>query len=160
MVNVLYLKKVAQYGAIKFAKDKDELKKIEKEIEEDNRTIKDLMVDRYGAQPINMHFCCKEKELEKVISTKRTVFIEAFKEETEECLIKSIPIKEIFNKLNLTDITYNKLEVENDEFLKKYDIKELPSLLIFKDEKVIGKIDGYYKIEEKDNFINNIKKII
>lgn len=147
-------------GAIRFAKNEEELEKIKREIAEDKRTIKDLMVDRYGAQPINMPFYCKENELEKVISTKRTVLIEVFKEDTEECLIKSIPVKEIFNMLNIADLTYRKLEVETDEFIKKYDIKELPSLLIFKSGKMIGKIDGYYSIEDKEAFIKKIRAII
>lgn len=147
-------------GAIRFAKNEEELKKIKQEIAEDKRTIKDLMVDRYGAQPINMPFYCKENELQKVISTKRTVLIEVFKEDTEECLIKSIPVKEIFNMLNIADLTYRKLEVETDEFIKKYGIKDLPSLLIFKSGKMIGKIDGYYSIEDKEEFIKEIRAII
>ena len=145
-------------GAIRFAKDDEEFQKIKKEIEEDPRTIKDLMVDRYGAQPINMPFYCKENQLAKVTSTKRPILIEVFKEETEECLIKSIPIKDIFNGLNIPDLTYRKLEVETDEFMKRYDIKELPSILIFKSGKLIGKIDGYYSNEDKDILIEKIKK--
>lgn len=157
---MLHQRKVAKYGAIKFAKDEKELEKIKKEIAEDKRTIKDLMVDRYGAQPINMPFYCKENELGKVISTKRTVLVEVFKKNTEECLIKSIPIKEIFSMLNITDLTYRKLEAEDDELIKKYNIEDLPSLLIFKSGKLIGKIDGYYSIEDKENFIKKIKTII
>lgn len=147
-------------GAIRFAKNEEELEKIKREIAEDKRTIKDLMVDRYGAQPINMPFYCKENELEKVTSTKRTVLIEVFKEETEECLIKSIPVKEVFDMLNIADLTYRKLEAETDEFIKKYGIKELPSLLIFKSGKMIGKIDGYYSIEDKEEFIKKIREMI
>lgn len=147
-------------GAIKFAKNEEELEKIKKEIEEDERTIKDLMVDRYGAQPINMPFYCKEEELEKVISTKRTVLVEVFNEDSEECLIKSVPIKEIFNSLDVPDLTYRKVEVETDEFMKKYDIKELPSILVFKSEQLIGKVDGYYTNEEKEILIQKIKTIL
>lgn len=146
-------------GAIKFAKNTEELEKIKKEIEEDERTIKDLMVDRYGAQPINMPFYCKEEELEKVISTKRTVFVEVFNEDSEECLIKSVPIKEIFDNLEIPDLTYRKVEVETEDFMKKYDIKELPSILIFKSEQLLGKVDGYYTNEEKENLIQKIKTI-
>ncbi len=147
-------------GAIKFARNEEELEKIKKEIEEDKRTIKDLMVDRYGAQPINMPFYCKESELEKVISTKRTVLVEVFKEETEECLIKSIPVKEIFSMLNIPDLTYRKLEIETDKIVKKYHIEKLPSLLIFKSGNNIGKIDGYYSIEDKEMFIEKINKCL
>lgn len=154
------LEESCKVGAIRFAKTEEELQKIKKEIEEDKRTIKDLMVDRYGAQPINMPFYCKENELEKVISTKRTVLVEVFNEDSEECLIKSIPVKEIFNELNIPDLTYRKLEVKTDEFMNKYNVKELPSILIFKSEKFLGKIDGYYSNDEKEILIDKIKKII
>ena len=149
-----------EVGAIRFAKDEEGLQKIKKEIEEDKRTIKDLMVDRYGAQPINMPFYCKEDELQKVISTKRTVLIEVFNEDSEECLIKSIPVKEIFDNLKDDNLAYRKLEVETDGFMKKYDIEELPSILIFKSGKVIGKIDGYYSNDEKEELFAKIKEIV
>ena len=48
----------------------------------------------------------------------------------------------------------------SNEFIKKYGIKELPSLLIFKSGKMIGKIDGYYSIEDKEEFIKEIRAII
>lgn len=44
--------------------------------------------------------------------------------------------------------------------MKKYEIKELPSLLIFKSEKMIGKVDGYYSNEEKEQLFEKIKGII
>ena len=153
-------KESCEVGAIRFAKDEEELQKIKKEIETDKRTIKDLMVDRYGAQPINMPFYCKEEELEKVISTKRIVLMEIFNEDSEECLIKSVPIKEIFENLSDIDLSYRKLEVKTEQFMKKYEIKELPSLLIFKSEKMIGKVDGYYSNEEKEQLFEKIKGII
>jgi len=62
--------------------------------------------------------------------------------------------------LNISDLTYRKLEVETDGFIKKYDIKELPSLLIFKSGKMIGKINGYYSIEDTEKFIKEIREII
>ena len=57
-----------QVGASRFAKTNEELEKIKKEIEDDPRTIADLMADRYGGQPINMSFCCSEEELTKVLT--------------------------------------------------------------------------------------------
>ena len=45
--------KACMVSAIKVAKSEEEYKKIEKEIEEDPRTINDLLVDRYGAKPID-----------------------------------------------------------------------------------------------------------
>lgn len=149
-----------EVGAIRFAKNEEELQKIKKEIEEDTRTIKDLMVDRYGAQPINMPFITKEEEFEKVISTKRIVLMELFNEDSEECLIKSIPIKEIFETFGDIELSYRKLEIKTEKLIKEYDIKELPSMLIFEEEKMIGKIDGYYSNEDKEAFFEKMKEII
>lgn len=42
----------------------------------------------------------------------------------------------------------------------KYDITELPTLLIFKNKKYLGKIDGYYSTENKEEFMNKINEII
>ena len=42
----------------------------------------------------------------------------------------------------------------------KYEINELPSLLIFKDKNLLGKIEGYYSVEQKEDLINLIKEII
>ena len=148
-----------QVGAIKFAKTEEDLEKIKKEIEEDPRTIADLMVDRYGSQPINMPFCCKEDELESVLTTSKICFIEVLKEELEECLIKSIPIKEIINNTT-NNCLYRKVELESDNIIKKFDIKELPALLIFKDNNLLGKVEGYYPIEQKEDFINKINDIV
>ena len=148
-----------QVGAIKFAKTEEDLEKIKKEIEEDPRTIADLMVDRYGSQPINMPFCCKEDELESVLTTSKICFIEVLKEDLEECLIKSIPIKEIINNTT-NNCLYRKVELESDNIIKKFDIKELPALLIFKDNNLLGKVEGYYPIEQKEDFINKINDIV
>ena len=148
-----------QVGAIKFAKTEEDLEKIKKEIEEDPRTIADLMVDRYGSQPINMPFCCKEDELESVLTTSKICFIEVLKEDLEECLIKSIPIKEIINNTT-NNCLYRKVEPESDNIIKKFDIKELPALLIFKDNNLLGKVEGYYPIEQKEDFINKINDIV
>ena len=43
---------------------------------------------------------------------------------------------------------------------EKYDIVELPSLLIFKNKKYLGKVDGYYNTEQKEEFIEKINKIL
>lgn len=146
-------------GAIRFAKTQKELEEIKKEIDSDPRTIADLMVDRYGSQPINMPFYCKENELEDVLSTSKTCFIEILDEELEECLIKSIPIKEIIND-TIKDCVYRKIEVETDLLIQKYNINQLPSLLVFKNKKLLGKVEGYYPQERKEELISKIMKII
>ena len=150
--------KSCQVGAIRFARTKEALEQIKKEIAEDPRTISDLQADRYGATPINMPFSCSENELDSVLTTTKTCLIEVYNEDSIECLIKSIPVKEILKEID--NSTYRKVEVKSEDFKKKYSIKELPSLLIFKDKNLLGKIEGYYSVEQKEDLINLIKEII
>ena len=151
--------KTCSVGAIKWSKDLDEFERIKKEIEEDKRTVADLMVDRYGATPINMPFYCKEENLKKVLKTDKVCFVEFYKEELLECLIKCIPIKEIFKKFG-KDFVYRKVDVTDDVILKKYNITELPALVFFKDEKILGTINGYYSAEMKDELFKKINTIL
>jgi NAD-dependent dihydropyrimidine dehydrogenase PreA subunit len=150
--------KSCQVGAIRFARTKEALEQIKKEIAEDPRTISDLQADRYGATPINMPFSCSENELDSVLTTTKTCLIEVYNEDSIECLIKSIPVKEILKEID--NSTYRKVEVKSEDFKKKYSINELPSLLIFKDKNLLGKIEGYYSVDEKDSLIEKINKIL
>lgn len=150
--------KACPIGAFRVGKTKAECEKIKKEIEEDERTTKDLFVDRYGATPLSEFFMINQNEIEEKGNHKETVLIECFQEETIECLLKSIPIKELTENLP-KDTLFYKAEVK-DDIIKKFDIKECPSLLIFKENKLIGKIDGYYTLEEKDNLLNQIDEIV
>ena len=147
-------------GAIHFAKTEEEYKKIKEEIDNDPRTIKDLMVDRYGATPINKPFNCSEKELTKVLTGAKPILVEVYQEDTIECLIKSTPIKEIFNCINDKDLRYRKVENTTEEFLKKYDIKTLPCLLYIVNNELKWKIEGFYSIEEKEKLFDLIKNNI
>ncbi len=151
--------KTCSVGAIRWSRDLDEFERIKKEIEEDKRTVADLMVDRYGATPINMPFYCKEENLKKVLKTDKVCFVEFYKEELLECLIKCIPIKEIFKKFG-KDFVYRKVEVTDDEILKKYNITELPALVFFKDEKMLGIINGYYSVDMKEELFEKINNIL
>ena len=56
--------------------------------------------------------------------------------------------------------TYRKVEIKTDALMEKYQIEKLPALLIFKDNNLLGKIEGYYSIEQKEDLINEIKELI
>ena len=75
-----------------------------------------------------------------------------------ECLLKSIPLKEITEDMP-KDTRYYKVN-HTDSLMKKYDIKELPSLLLFKNNKLLGKIEGYYPTDEKEKFLSLINDIV
>ena len=144
-------------GAITVARTQEEYEKKKKEIDEDPRTTKDLFVDRYGATPLSEFFTITEKELETKKSS-GILLIECFKDDSIECLLKSIPIKDITKDMP-KDTLFFKLEV-NDNIIKKYDINDLPTLLIFKNNKLLGKVEGYYSIEKKEELINKINDIL
>ncbi|MBZ9572837.1 4Fe-4S dicluster domain-containing protein [Patescibacteria group bacterium] len=145
-------------GAIRMAKNEREYKKIKKEIEKDPRKLSDLFIDRYGATPIHPAFLIPQNKFEvQIIRSTNPAVVELFNRESIECLLYSVPIKELFKDM---DIRYRKIEVKDDSFLKKYKVKELPSLLFFKAGKLTGKIDGYFDIKQKKELKKKINKII
>lgn len=144
-------------GAISVAHTEEEYNEKKKEIDEDPRTTKDLFVDRYGAAPLSEFFMISEEELNNKLNEGITL-VEFYEDNSIECLIKSIPIKEITANMP-KDTMFYKIELEDDK-KNKYNIKELPALLIFKNKELLGKIDGYYRTSEKDEFIEKINKII
>ena len=144
-------------GAISVAHTEEEYEKKKEEIEQDPRTTKDLFVDRYGAAPLSEFFMISEEELDNKVSN-GTTLVECYEDDSIQCLLKSIPIKEITSNMPKDTLFY---KVESSEGIKeKYDIVELPSLLIFKNKKYLGKVDGYYNTEQKEEFIEEINKIL
>lgn len=145
-------------GAIRVAKTDDEYNKIKEEIDNDSRTTKDLFVDRYGASPLSEFFMIEANELNDKANNECLTLIECYSDDSIQCLLKSIPIKELTKDLP-NDTLFYKLEA-NDEIIKKYNIEELPSLLIFKNGELLGNIDGYYTNDEKANVLEKLNNII
>lgn len=145
-------------GAISVAKNKLEYDKIKQDIENDKRTTKDLFVDRYGASPLSEFFMIESEQLEDKIKHDGVVMIECYNDDSIQCLLKSIPIKELSKDLPKNTLFY-KLEVSK-EIIKEYKLNDFPTLLIFKDSKLCGKIEGYYTIDEKNILIEKIKNLL
>lgn len=145
-------------GAIRVAKDENEYKKIKEEIENDPRKTKDLFVDRYGAAPLSEFFMLEAEKIEQKIDTNKIVLVELYNDDSIQCLLKSIPIKELVKDLPDTT-TFYKIESKED-IEEKYEVKELPTLLVFNKGKLSGKIEGYYTDESKNKIIDNIKSMI
>ena len=120
-----------------------------KEIEDDPRTVKDLFVDRYGATPLSELFMINEDEIESKL-TEGIVLVELYNDDSIQCLLKSIPVKEITK------------DFPSDTLFYKAESKEenLPALLIYKNKELLGKIEGYYTTSQKEEFISMIKEII
>ncbi len=145
-------------SAIRVAKTEEEFKKIKEEIDNDPRSQKDLFVDRYGAAPLSERFIAEVDTLEEKVHKSEIVIIELFNDDSIECLLKSIPIKDIFDELPDNALFY-KIEC-NDDTKKDLNIKELPAILIYKNGKIEGKIEGYYSVDQKEELFEKIKKFV
>lgn len=149
--------KACMVGAIRVAKNEKEYIKIKKEIDSDPRKIKDLFIDRYGAQPVWATFLIPDGGFDlEVLQSDKLTCVELFSQESIQCLVRSIPIKDLIGDF---DIKYRKQEVKNDDLLKKLKISKLPALLFFKKGKLLGKIEGYYSKDEKEKIKAEIHKI-
>ena len=144
-------------GAISVAHSKEEYEEIKTKIENDPRTTKDLFVDRYGAVPLSEFFMINEEDLDKKI-TDGIVLVEFYEDDSIQCLIKSIPVKDITSNMP-KDTMFFKTSVDNS-YKEKYNITELPALLIFKNKKYIDKIEGYYTVDQQEEFIEKIYEIL
>lgn len=142
--------------AIRVAKTEEESKKIQKEIDADQRKVSDLFVDRYGAEPTEPAFLISDKKFEvQILKSTQPAVVELFNEKSMQCLSHSVPVKELFKDMK---IKYRKMGAEAD-FLKKYSVKKLPALLFFKDGKLVGKIEGYYGTAQKEELIRKARNI-
>jgi len=145
--------------AIRVAKNEEEYNKIKKEIDEDSRKISDLFVDRFGATSVDPASLIPVSEFKtQILESTKLAAAELFKNSSIKCLLYSIPIRELFKGV---DVKFRKINVGDDEsLLKTYEITKLPSLLFFKDGKLIGKIEGYHGNKDEEMIIEKIKEII
>lgn len=144
-------------GAIKVAKDEKEYEILKKQIEEDPRRTKDLFVDRYGATPLSEFFMLDSEEVANKINSKNIVLIEFYNDDSIQCLLKSIPIKELLK--DFPDSTqFYKVEI-SEALINEYQIKELPALVTFENGRMIGKIEGYIDEDNKEKLMNEIQAL-
>lgn len=146
-------------GAIHIAENEEEYQKIKSEIEKDIRERKELFVDRYGSTPIDESLLLAGDRLEAQLKAAKGVhLVEFFNEESIECLLKSIPVSNIINTAGGC-AAYKKLEAD-DSLCSKFEIENLPALLVFDDGSLIGKIDGYYDTSQQISFISELMNIL
>lgn len=142
-------------GAIKVASGQD-FEFIKQEFENDKRKTSDLFIDRFGAQSTNQNALISYSYFESLINKKDSMVFEVFDSESTMCLIKSIPIRELFKK----NVLYNRIDTNEDKILiDQYKIKELPCFLFFEDGKFKDKIEGYFDTTQKEKILKLIKKI-
>jgi len=145
-------------GAIRVAKNNKEYAKIKKEIERDPRCRQDLFVDRYGAQPVGAAFLSSEENFSfEYLRSQKLMMVEFFNDNSIMCLLHSIPVKDIAGDFV---VNYEKIEIKTKSLIKKFEISKLPALLFFRKGELLGKIEGYYGIAEKNKIKSEVAKII
>jgi len=142
-------------GAIKVATGKD-FEFIKQEYEKDKRKTSDLFIERFGSQSTDKSSLISYNYFQSMLNKKEPMVIELFNNDSIMCLIKSIPIRELFKK----GVLYNKIDTESDKTLiDQYKIKELPCLLFFDNGQFKDKIEGYFDTNQKEKLLEKIKKI-
>lgn len=145
-------------GAIRVARSTEEYEKIKKEIDEDTRTTKDLFVERYGAAVMLEHTQINFENIENIVHRNEFALVEVNSEDTIECLLKSIPVVDILKDFPDNSMYYKCL-VKNDE-KKSLGLNVVPSLLVYVNGNLKGRVEGYYTIVEKDELVNKIHELI
>jgi NAD-dependent dihydropyrimidine dehydrogenase PreA subunit len=148
--------KACMTDSIRVAKNDKEYAKIQKEIKDDPRKMGDLFVDRYGAQPVSPAFITPENKFQShILEYEKLSVVEFFNNDSIMCLLKSIPVKDLIGSMN---IRFQKVEV-SAELMKKYKVKKLPALLFFQKGKMLGKVEGYFENEKKEELKKKIGKL-
>jgi NAD-dependent dihydropyrimidine dehydrogenase PreA subunit len=149
--------KACGVGALRVFHSEEEKKKIEEDIANDPRKVSDLFVDKYGAMPMkNSPFDILYGFEQEILKAGKIAVVEVFNDDSIECLLHSIPIKELFSDY---DIKFRKTEITK-EIKERYQVEKLPSLLFFENGKLIGKIEGFYEVEKKKVLLDKIKEIL
>ena len=93
-----------------------------------------------------------EKE---VISSKKPILVDFWASWCGPCQMIAPIVEEISNELSKR-IEVGKINVdEQPEIAIKYDVMSIPTLILFKDGKVVNTIIGYHSKEEILDFINS-----
>ena len=91
------------------------------------------------------------------VNSKNIVLIEFYNDDSIQCLLKSIPIKELLK--DFPDSTqFYKVEI-TEALTNEYQIKELPALVAFENGRMIGKIEGYIDEDNKEKLMNEIQAL-
>lgn len=130
-------------GAIFVAHNAIEANEIEQSIASDPRTREMLMVERYGASPVNESiFISVDEAIKKVMEDSSLLAIEVIDEEDTPCLINSVPIVDLLSK---DKYFYFKVSIHDEAyetFSRQYVIEDCPALLIFYDHKLLKLVQG------------------
>lgn len=146
-------------GAIRVAQTEEEYRQIQKEIEQDPREKEELFIERYGAANIDPKIMVEDfKEDVLDPSFEQPVVVEFFNDESIQCLLHSIPYKDfrpdcasIFRKCDAS---------KYENVTETLGITVLPCLVIFKNGKETGRIEGVYTIAQREALKDKLKQLL
>ena len=125
--------KTCPIGAIGVARTQEEFEELKQAIEEDPRNPDDLFVDRYGGDIINEDVMIEFSQINDIIA-KEDCLIEIIDEDNIMCLLKSITYNDILANSNYNK--YYRCLISEDDDIHKYNVVELPSLLLCNNGKI------------------------
>ncbi|NIG99390.1 MAG: thioredoxin [Buchnera aphidicola (Periphyllus acericola)] len=96
-----------------------------------------------------------EKDFEKyILNNKKYVLVDFWAVWCAPCKVLSIVLKDIFNEYN-NKLDIIKLDIEkNSNITKKYSIQSVPTLILFKNNKILSKNIGSCSKEKLKIFLN------
>ena len=137
-------------GAILWASDEGSLKKIEADIAADERTFESLMVERYGAIPVDDSMQIENADIDAFVKASTgVVLIEQNKESSIACLLQSIPISQLQVKLD-NPFIYRKAIINETQK------GEYPCLSVFVNTKKTGVVNGFFESTQADELADAI----
>lgn len=148
-------------GAIIFAPTDEELETITETLDINVEQVRKLFVDRYGAEPVDETLCISGSELEAIVSQNDGItVVECFADWSIQCLLSSIPVETILNKIKslcgVTDVRFYKADVTD----QANEDQDLPGLLIYRDGQMIAKVEGYYTQQAEGDLLNLLAKCL
>ena len=142
-------------GAILFSKTGMDFGK---ESDVDAERVKALFVERYGAEAIDETVCITDLAILEDTNSEITV-IEEFSDSSIQCLLHSIPIASILEKIQqlmgVEDISYYKYFNESDKKSTGF-----PKLSIYKGSDLLVQIKGYYDDSQEELLYEEIENQI
>lgn len=146
--------KCCPIGAIGVARTQEEYEELKMAIEEDPRRPEDLFVDRYGGDVVNPNSMIDFDKLNDLIKNEDETLVELFNDDSIQCLLKSIPFKEILGNSGFKK--YYRCNVNNND-ISVFNATKLPSLLVVKNGRIVKTISGYFEEKDKLSLIKTIK---
>ena len=148
-------------GAIIFAKTDNELAELTKDTDIDSSQIKSLFVERYGAEPIDEGICVNIDEIQELLSISTgIILVEEFADWSIECLLSSIPVESIIQKMKVISKSKNIRYYKCDCTDVKNEGEACPVLKIYNGNALVGQIDGYYDNTQFDKMVVAIERIL